>query len=292
MIFVTDFDGTLYSDNHTVSSVDLKTLNKLGELNIKRVIATGRTLFSVLKVIPNDFPIDYLVFSSGAGVMEWKSKEILKSYSLNKIQIEKILKILKENRYDFMLQKKIPDNHYFYYHKLSSEKSDFDTRCAIYSAYCKELDDKTAAELQEACQFVIIIPYDPLVSQEDIYEGLKDKLKEIDGLYIVRATSPIDRKTTWIEIFPDGVSKAYGIKTIADLLSSNYNSIGAVGNDYNDIEMLKWVKNAFIVENAPEVLKKDFIIVKSNNENGFTDAVNKYFDIMNLPEQARDSAEK
>jgi len=278
MIFVTDFDGTLFSDDHTVSNVDLETFEKLGKLNIKRVIATGRSYESVLRVIPQQFPIDYLIFSSGAGVMEWENKKIIKSYSLNKNQIKETVKILKENRYDFMLHKKIPDNHCFYYLKSSTEEGDFDKRCALYSKYCKEFDDEAVAEMEEACQFVIIIPVDPLLSQEEIYEGLKEKFKKIDGLNIIRATSPIDKKTLWIEIFPKGVSKAYGIKTIADLLSTNYNHIAAVGNDFNDLDMLRWVKNPFVVENAPAELKKVFTTVKSNNENGFTDAVNKFMD--------------
>ena len=282
MIFVTDFDGTLYSDDHTVSSVDLETFEKLGKLNIKRVIATGRTFHSSLKVIPDQFPIDYLIFSSGAGIMEWNSKKIIKSYSLNKSQIEKTLKILTESKYDFMLHKKIPDNHYFFYYKSSAGKGDFDTRCNIYSDYCEELNDKTALEQDEACQFVVVISPDTLLSQAEKYEELKDKLKEIDGLHIIRATSPIDKKTLWIEIFPKGVSKAHGIKTIADILLIDYNSIAAVGNDYNDLDMLRWVKNPFVVENAPVELKKEFITVNSNNENGFTNAVNKFLFMKNL----------
>ena len=282
MIFVTDFDGTLYRDDHTISSVDFETFKKLGALNIKRVIATGRTLYSALKVIPQQFPIDYLIFSSGAGVMEWETRTIIKSYSLNKTQVEKTVKILKENRCDFMLHKKIPDNHYFYYYKSPANKSsagesDFDKRCDAYSDFCSELDDE-ATGVEEACQFVVVIPPDPVLSPTEKYEELKEKLKKTGGLHIIRATSPIDKKTLWVEIFPEVVSKAHGIKIIADILSSNYNSIVAVGNDFNDLDMLRWVKNAFVVENAPVEIKKGFVTVKSNNENGFTDAVNKYLD--------------
>jgi len=94
MIFVTDFDGTLYRDDRTISNVDIETIEKLGKLNVKRVIATGRSFYSALKVIPEHFPIDYLIFSSGAGVMEWENKKIIKTYSLNKTQIENTVKIL------------------------------------------------------------------------------------------------------------------------------------------------------------------------------------------------------
>ncbi|MCL2294423.1 MAG: HAD family hydrolase [Spirochaetes bacterium] len=282
MIFVTDFDGTLFRDDLTISSVDLDTFEKLGNHGVIRVIATGRSYHSALRVIPQNFPIDYLVFSSGAGIMEWKNKEIIKIHSLNKTQIEKTVKILKENKCDFMLHDKIPDNHCFYFHKFSdsvskTKESDFDRRCSAYSRYGKKLTDEAIRELEEACQFIVIFPYSFWKTQTEIYEELKEKLKKTTGLHIIRTTSPMDKKSLWVEIFPEGVSKALGIKTIADLLLLDYNSVAAVGNDFNDLDMLKWAKNAFVVENAPAELKEEFITVKSNNENGFTDAVNKCF---------------
>ena len=47
----------------------------------------------------------------------------------------------------------------------------------------------------------------------------------------------------------------------------------AVGNDYNDVDMLSWAGQGFITANSPEELKKQYINVPSNNEDGFTKAV-------------------
>jgi len=112
-MIVTDFDGTLFSDSHSFNDKDLATLRHLGEKGILRVIATGRSLFSANKVIPPDFPIDYLVFSSGAGIMEWKSREIISIFSLGRSQIKAASEILISGAFNFMLHKKIPDNHFF-----------------------------------------------------------------------------------------------------------------------------------------------------------------------------------
>ncbi len=76
IIFI-DLDGTLIGDNRKVSERNLNSLQRAGDLGITRVIATGRSLFSFRKSIPLDFPIDYLIFSSGAGVMDWKTQQLI-----------------------------------------------------------------------------------------------------------------------------------------------------------------------------------------------------------------------
>jgi len=48
-----------------------------------------------------------------------------------------------------------------------------------------------------------------------------------------------------------------------------------VGNDYNDHDMLKWSGKAFVVNNAPEILKHKFCNVASNDECGVTEAAEK-----------------
>ncbi len=53
----------------------------------------------------------------------------------------------------------------------------------------------------------------------------------------------------------------------------------SVGNDYNDIDMLEYTAEKFIVSNAPDELKSRFPICKSNQENGFTDVASQFFDI-------------
>ena len=44
---ITDLDGTLFDDHQTVNPKDFETLRLLNEVNIIRVIATGRNYFSV-----------------------------------------------------------------------------------------------------------------------------------------------------------------------------------------------------------------------------------------------------
>ena len=74
---ITDLDGTILPQGENISTSTLHTLEQLGAEGIIRIIATGRTLFAARKFLPDNFPIDYLVFSSGAGIMRWRDKKSL-----------------------------------------------------------------------------------------------------------------------------------------------------------------------------------------------------------------------
>jgi hydroxymethylpyrimidine pyrophosphatase-like HAD family hydrolase len=56
----------------------------------------------------------------------------------------------------------------------------------------------------------------------------------------------------------------------------NRGNVLAIGNDYNDMDLLSWAKTSFVVSNAPAELKNLFPSVASHNECGFTHAVEKW----------------
>jgi len=261
---VTDLDGTLARSDSSISPVDIDSLKRIGTSGIYRVIATGRSYFSTRRVLSADFPIDYLVFSCGAGIMNWKTKEIIHAQHLPKEKVEKIAEVLLQHRVDFSIQDKIPDNHYFSYILRNKNNEDFKRRLAIYDGYTRSLD---ISKIAEASQVIAILG-------EDL--AWFDKLSAMfNDIKIVRATSPLDGKTLWMEFFPQHVSKSYGINYLCELLNLDGDQTVALGNDYNDLDLLSYCKYSFVVDNAPEELKKQYPAVAANDMNGFTNLVNK-----------------
>ena len=61
---ITDLDGTLLPRGGSISADTLEAFRLAGNKGCIRIIATGRNLYSALKILPAGFPIDYLVFSS------------------------------------------------------------------------------------------------------------------------------------------------------------------------------------------------------------------------------------
>ena len=67
---IIDLDGTTLPRGwNSLSEENKKALEEAGRAGITRVLATGRSVFSFRNALPEGLPIDYMVFSSGAGIM-------------------------------------------------------------------------------------------------------------------------------------------------------------------------------------------------------------------------------
>lgn len=265
-IIAIDLDGTLLDNNSKLSYINRVALERSKNDNYIVIIATGRSLFSAKKVMPKDIPIDYLVFSSGAGVLNWKTNKIIHKEFINKERTIQIIDILKMNELNFMIHHDIPKNHHFSYYNGNSKNSDFLTRKKIYSDFATSLHDNHWN--QDSCQFVV------LFNNLNSFEKAKQYFPDMN---IVRTTSPLDGKTIWMEIFPNEVSKASGIKIIAKKYNISINNIYVVGNDYNDLDMLEYSNNSFVVANAPTELLDRYHTVSSNINNGVAEVINLIF---------------
>lgn len=266
---ITDLDGTLLQTTGTFSPTDVATLEELGTRHIVRVIATGRSLYSASNVLPSGFPIDYLIFSSGAGILDWRSQCILVAHHLSQKEIATAFQCLFAHSLDFMLHKSIPDNHHFWYYATGRHNPDFTRRYQRYQAFASPLEPP-ASEIVQACQIVAI---DPHQGPHSKYERVKESLP---ALKIIRSTSPMDGVSTWIEIFPRSVSKGLASEWLAAKYTIPQSATLALGNDYNDLDLLQWAATSFVVKNAPADLKHHYPPVSSNNDNGFTEAVKKW----------------
>lgn len=265
-IVATDVDGTLFNSERSVSDKDLDTLRKLRSDGICTVLATGRSIWSFTKLAGSDFPVDYLVFSCGAGVMDWQKKEVIYRTGIEDAGIAKVKKYLNSISADYCIHDAIPDNHRFFIYRTNKENPDFDSRVNSYIPFIKEKDDITSAT-----QFLAVFrhgDHSQLIADAERVLG--------DEFQIIRSTSPMDKKSLWMEIYAKGVSKAVGIEQIAELYKVGKNNIMAIGNDYNDEDMLKWAGRSYVVSNSPHELKERYITVPSNDESGFSKAVDDW----------------
>lgn len=263
---VTDLDGTLLPATGQFSPVDLSTLKWLGHQNILRVIATGRSLFSARRVLPPELPIDYLIFSSGAGIIDWATGTLLITHSLSQDEILQACQLLQAHEVDFMLHYPIPENHRFLYYASGNDNPDFLRRYHRYQEFGSPLVQQQPA-LDAACQIVAI---DPKPGNASRYRFIQQQLP---ALQVIRSTSPLDAVSTWIEIFPATVSKALASDWLARQYHITARNTLAIGNDYNDLDVLDWAGQSVVVSNAPAELTQQYQTVSSHNDNGFTEAV-------------------
>lgn len=268
-LFIMDLDGTLLRSDRTFSSIDLDALRQLGELGIIRTIATGRSLYSFNTAAARDLPVDFVIFSMGAGVLQHAADKVVRRVSLEAHEVERACKILRTHQLDFMIHRTIPDNHMFSYFRSNGGNDDFERRLKLYSRFAAPLNEATDG-FGPASQLLAVVPDR---GSRAVLEKLRGELPDYS---VIRTTSPLDGKATWIEIFPAVVSKSRTAAWLAEELKIGIRDIVSVGNDYNDLDLLEWTANSYVVDNAPADLKSRFASVASNNNGGVAEAARRW----------------
>jgi hydroxymethylpyrimidine pyrophosphatase-like HAD family hydrolase len=254
---VTDLDGTLLRDDKTVGGRDIAALERLEGLGVCRAAATGRSLFSFLKLLSAmamgpglgvRLPLDYVIFSTGAGIMDYPGC-----------------------RLDYMVHRPVPETREFLFRHQGGDNPDFFRRITMYRDFGTPLDGLDLSAFGRATEVLAIVPPAKGTAVIDrVREGLPD-------LNVIRATSPLDHASTWIEVFPATASKSRAAAWLAARLGLGAAAVVSVGNDYNDTDLLEWSGAGLVVGNAPAVLRARFKAVGSNNDCGVADAVDRCF---------------
>ncbi len=281
-LFITDFDRTLLKNDKTIGLQDIKSLECLGDKGIFRAIATGRSLYSFKKIMKKlgfslsdqSFPIDYLIFSTGAGVMNYKNKKIIKKTALKSDETAHIVNYFEKYKLDYMIHSPIPYTENFVFKFHGYPNPDFFARINLYREFCSPLEDEISRgnnNLGNATEVMAIIPRHKA-------NGIDEKIKkDLSDFSVIRATSPLDHESLWIEVFPLSVSKSQSGLWLANRLGIRRENIVSIGNDYNDMDLLQCSGRGFVVDNAPDELKLMFEIVSSNNMSGVSQAIYRAF---------------
>lgn len=265
--FISDLDGTLFPKGGRISEDTIKGFREAGKQEICRIIATGRNLYSALKVLPPDFPLDYLVFSSGAGILQWNGQRLLSATHLEQEEARDIARYLWDYNINFTIQREIPENHRFYYTQIYPLQEDYKHRLATYEEFGTAI--ASPAEIHgKATQLIMIL--DPL--QIRLIEKIRHDLRDYS---VIRSTSPVDNQAIWLEIFPKGINKGSTCHHLLTSIGISCEACAGIGNDYNDVDFLDICGQAFLVANAPERLKPHYKSVASDRNNGFSEFLSK-----------------
>jgi len=263
-LIATDLDGTFLKDDQTISIKNLKALNNLGDAEIVRVAATGRNLHKAEQVLNKHIPFDFIVFSSGAGVFDWKNKKHIYNKNIEKKSSKKLINYFIEKKLNFHAFFPVPENHKHWYFRGEKHCEEFERYFQFNNAFASEIKPNKIPDTN-LCQFLIIIPED-----KKEFEKLKNSIEAISPeIRVIRTSSPITKGYIWIEIFQKSVSKGNGVKHICDLLNIKYTNTIGIGNDYNDIDLLDFTGHSFITENAPAEINKLYKSAPSNENDAF-----------------------
>lgn len=244
MLFVTDLDGTILPKGGEIHPDDWRAFAALKAAGHHTAIATGRLYHAAWKVIPADFPADYVVFSMGNGVADWRNREIVSLRSISRDRVRRVVELFRRHRINFIIFPNPPYSERIFYRRFTAHP-DFETLTDRY------LDTRTVFEDMDQ------LPGEAgqVLAMFDSPEAFDGMAARIQGVQVNRSTSPIDQHTLWMELFAPGVDKASGLEWILRKHGLDLSRVVAFGNDYNDLAMLEYAGRAYVVDNAPASLK-------------------------------------
>lgn len=277
-LFVVDLDGTLLNSQKQIARQDLDALMQLREQGYLVAIATGRSNYSfaqLMKTLANHGPanplaVDFVIFSTGAGIMNFSTNELLKSFTLGFDAVRSTSQYLQSRGLDFMIHKPIPDTCYLLYSASGQDNPDFHRRLTLYQDFAAPFSLAALERFAGATQLLCI------VEDHNGHEIAAEITAFCRQCSVVKATSPLDGLSLWIEIFAPSVSKSHAIAWLAEMIGVHRNTICAVGNDYNDVDLLHWAGQGFLVANGPPSLQPLFTCVASNDNCGVSEAVARW----------------
>lgn len=257
-LWLTDLDGTIKPGNgDPLAPADLEAMRNLGRAGWFRVVATGRSLFSFAKAWEPGLELDALIFSSGAGLCAWDKMgpgPLLKAVVFEAAPARLVLQAALDLGYSFFAFQAPPDNHHFYYRRTPQAPAGFQKRLEIFAAQCRPWSDRNLSSPEPVSQLMIMVP----AAEADQAEAEFRRRAAGFSPSVVRASSPFSDGHVWLEIFPPGISKGLAAAALAAELGLPASRSVALGNDYNDLDLLEWAGRAFVTSDAPPEMAQRF----------------------------------
>lgn len=254
----TDIDGTILKWSFEFSPEVKKCIKELDESGIKLVLVTGR-MHSSTTPVARELGLHTPIVSYQGGLIKDESGKTLYQKDLRPDYAKKIIKWARKNNVHLNLYL---DDKLYVEHDNEIVKEYTDGRFIDYTV-CS-FDDLNIENVNK------LLAID-LKDADKVTGWVEELSREFPDLYIVKSTP------FFCEIGSKDAKKSSGVKFLADMWKIKQEEILTIGDQNNDIELLKAGGIKVAMGNATEELKSyaDYITDTVEND-GFVKAIEKF----------------
>ena len=254
-----DIDGTLLDSNKKLPLENKLAINYAYKNNVKIAIASGRSPMGIKDLIDELGIKAYEICLNGALV---KSEDIvIKKEIIAKNQVNKICDvILKYNVCAFFSTEKL---------NITNKKLGLNIQNSVVKQknYIISSNDAIRSELMKHDILKVSI-YEPKV---ELYEEVRKVIEKSDSL------SAVSSDINYLDINIKNVNKSSGVKSLAKYIDVELSEVICIGDNENDIDMIKDVGLGVAMANAcEELLEVCDYVTTSNDECGVAKVVKDY----------------
>ncbi|MDF2686134.1 MAG: HAD-superfamily hydrolase [Clostridia bacterium] len=236
-LLVSDLDGTLFGEGHIIPENNIKAIKYFIENGGYFTVATGRGIVACKMLIKNLSKNAPGILFNGAVLYDFDKEEIIKGTGITSENGKSLLKDInkafpeiptvvfyKDRMFNTIINEELKNLR-----EIIKMKDEYMPVDSIPMPWFKALCEGPTNELLKLSEFIKTLPYTEF-----------DYIFSSDRLF---------------EILQKGVSKATALIELADYLGIDMKNTIAIGDYYNDLELLKAANYSVVPMNAPSDIK-------------------------------------
>ena len=266
-----DIDGTLLNPQFQISETDLATLRRAHAQGIEVILVTGRRHTFALP-IAQQLGFDLWLISSNGAITRSLAGETFHRDLLPQNTCRDLIQVMQEFRGQTVLT--------------------FDNEGAgtIILERLQELEASIQRWLEKNMEYIrFVVPIEDSLTTDPVQAmfcgpvNLMRQALAVLGdcglpITVLRTEYP-GRDLSIVDVLNAGCSKGHALERWAAYRGIGREQVMAVGDNYNDIEMLAFAGHPFIMGNAsPELLERGWKLTRTNAESGVAAAIEHLID--------------
>ena len=267
-----DMDGTFLNDDRNISEQNINAVKRIAREGIKVVVCSGRVPF-LLRPILREMPDKQAFIALNGGIIFDDNNKIIYSAEIDENTVFEVIDMLRKN-FDGI-----------YYHFFHG-----DIACAerFESIIRRYYERNFLLPRENRMDFRILADSKKYIKENkckirkmEIYDDsgvilckIKDKLGNLPGIEVV------DSGKFGLEITKQGVNKGTALEILAKHYEFSIDECIAIGNDGNDLEMIKKAGLGIAVSNAKDYIRlaANYITERDNNNDAVAEVIDKFID--------------
>jgi Cof subfamily protein (haloacid dehalogenase superfamily) len=263
-----DIDGTLLNPEFQISAADLSALRRAHAEGVEVVVVTGRRHTFALPIV-QQLGFDLWIISSNGAITRSLAGETFHRDLLPVETCRRLCGNMREFRGNTVLT------------------FDTDAKGAIVLEHMSELNVSIQRWLEKNLQYIdFVIPIEDSLTRDPVqamFCGPIGRMQEALGLLsasnlakditVLRTEYPV-RDLSIVDVLNQGCSKGHALERWANYRGIPREQVMAIGDNYNDIEMLAFAGRPFIMGNAAKELRRNgWAVTLANDQNGVAAAI-------------------
>lgn len=243
-----DIDGTLKRSDDTISERSKKVIQELINQGHVIAICSGRPRYFSSMIAKDALASSYLISSNGTEIYDSIKHKLIFSEYIPK----DICKIIYNETKELNIRT-----------LFTCENTEYATKFIRNNSQVLLTEDNLDELFNQNIKQIMVID-----ENMDAVREYKDRISNIKEIYVVDKFGENDEYMSF-SVISFNASKGNALKVLAEYLNIPMENTIAIGNDNNDISMIKVANVGVAVDNASDDLKKCAdVITKSNDFDG------------------------